>query len=135
EGRLDEAEDYIGEALKIREQTMGAGHIASAPSLLQLAELHRRRGDDLAAKRLIDEAPAIIEAHWTDMSRREAACAEVRRLLREKSREELKGSEALDAAVVGCGAYGSYDLSSIATAHRLEHRPFEIGTGHDDPPT
>ena len=105
-GDLGRAEELAQDALLEALQRWPEQGVPDNPGAWLMTVARNRALDQLRRNRLMGSKHALLAA--TD-------------------REELESDEqlvqALDAAVVGCGAYGSYDLSSIATAHRLEHRP------------
>jgi len=64
QGRLDEAQQYLEEALSIRQRALGDDHHLTAQSLAQLGIILKDQGDTARARTCYERALAIFEAQF-----------------------------------------------------------------------
>lgn len=114
DGRSDEAEEAIGEAMFIRREIMGRDHITVAPLLEMRAQLRALDGEDSVAAD--DRARAeAIRAAWVEREERRArACSPLARMLTGIRPNEPAARAAALRLHTECGAAGvggvSYSL-------------------------
>ncbi|MEZ4448389.1 MAG: hypothetical protein R3B09_02840 [Nannocystaceae bacterium] len=115
DGRLDDVDERVAEALAIRRQVLGEDTIASAPLLDLRAEAESARGDAAAAAATRAEAAAIRGPWEAQQAQRERACRPLAEGVHALDTRDPRARAALRPLYEACEAAGvaGFDLDEV----------------------